>query len=87
MAVQVDLPLPQQDTTDMMGTLFAEELGLVLEVAASQEAVVLDAYQSAGLSATRIGSVSSQPSIEVAVGGQFAIAGAFQAQTFNILLS
>ena len=34
---------------DSFGALFAEELGLVLEVAPEQEAVVLAAYREAGI--------------------------------------
>ena len=35
--------------SDAFGALFAEELGLVLEVAPEQEAAVLAAYRDAGI--------------------------------------
>lgn len=71
----MDLPNPQEDATGTMGTLFAEELGLVLEVDAGQESAVLQAYRAAGVNATRIGTVAAKRQIEVVVDGQFAVAG------------
>lgn len=47
--LSVELPLPAHAgdaaAHGAMGTLFAEELGLVLEVAAGSEQAVLDAYR------------------------------------------
>ena len=71
--------MPQHDSGGAMGALFAEELGLVLEVSAAQEAAVLQAYNAAGVNAASIGRVTPEPTIEVAVGGQFAVAGRVQA--------
>ena len=70
--------MPQLDGSGVMGALFAEELGLLLEVDAGQESAVLAAYRDAGLSIARIGRISAQPTIEVAVGGQSAVAGQAQ---------
>lgn len=55
--VSVDLPGPKQDPHGAMATLFAEELGLVMEVAASDAQMVLDAYKKAGVPAMAIGKV------------------------------
>lgn len=52
--IQVDLPLPAGGA---MAALYAEELGLVLEVEAGKAATVLEAYKKAGVSAAKIGSV------------------------------
>ena len=68
--VQVDLP-----GQDPMATLFAEELGLVLEVDPQQEQTVLDAYSQAGLQPASIGSVAADASISIAVAGQPSISG------------
>jgi phosphoribosylformylglycinamidine synthase len=69
--VQVDLPAGGEP----LATLFAEELGLLLEVAPEHEAEVLAAYADAGVSATAIGSVSAEAGISIAVGGQQQISG------------
>ena len=55
--------------------LFAEELGLVLEVAPEDESEVQSAYQSQGLSAASIGSTSAEKGISISVGGQASIQG------------
>lgn len=70
------MDLPGEGNSDI-GTLFAEELGLVLEVAPENEQQVVQAYQKAGLATHSIGSVISQPSISIAVDGQQQLAGAF----------
>lgn len=56
--ISVDLPLPAGGA---MAALYAEELGLVLEVAAGREAEVLSAYAAAGVSASKIGTVREDP--------------------------
>ena len=66
--------LPSEGNSDI-GTLFAEELGLVLEVAPENEQQVIQAYQKAGLATHSIGSVTSDPSISIAVDDQQQIAG------------
>lgn len=70
------MPLPAADTTGHMGTLFAEELGLVLEVAPAQRNAVLAAYSDAGVPAAVIGQVTAEAEIQVNVDGKFGISGA-----------
>ncbi|CAL0301458.1 unnamed protein product [Lupinus luteus] len=50
-------------------TLYAEELGLVLEVSQKNLAIVLDKLNSVGVSAEIIGHVTVTPSVEVKVDG------------------
>ncbi|KAL5733183.1 hypothetical protein ACOSQ2_032875 [Xanthoceras sorbifolium] len=50
-------------------TLFAEELGLVLEVSKSNLEIVLEKFHGAGVSAEIIGQVTDSPSIELEVDG------------------
>lgn len=68
--VSVDLP-----EGDAMAALFAEELGLVLEVAAEEEAAVLAAYAAAGVPCSAIGATQEGTAVSVSVGGQQQIAG------------
>jgi phosphoribosylformylglycinamidine synthase len=69
--IQVDLLA----AADPLATLFAEELGLLLEVAPEHEAEVLAAYADAGVSATAVGSVAADAGVSIAVGGQQHISG------------
>ena len=78
----MDLPLPKQDSTSVMAALFAEELGLVLEVDQANEGAVLAGYRDAGVHVARIGHVTSQPQCDVLVGGEFAVAGRFKVMMF-----
>lgn len=73
--LQVDLPAPKLESSGVIGTLFAEELGLLLEVDSAQESAVLSSYRDAGLPVSRIGTVSSQPSCEITVDGNPAVSG------------
>ena len=57
------------------GHLFAEELGLVLEVAPENEQQVLEAYTQAGLTAHAIGGVTADAQISVSVHGTQHISG------------
>jgi phosphoribosylformylglycinamidine synthase len=57
----------QPDAT--LPTLFSEELGLVFEAAAEDEARVLEAFQAAGVPCTVIGSISAEPQVRIRVGG------------------
>lgn len=70
--VAVDLPAP---AADAMAALFAEELGLVLEVAPEHEAAVLAAYQAAGVACAAIGATQAGADVSIAVGGQQQISG------------
>jgi phosphoribosylformylglycinamidine synthase len=69
--VEVDLPLPPNDTSKLapFATLFAEELGLLLEVNRSKLETILSELQAAGVSPSVIGHVTSDPTIKVSVGG------------------
>jgi hypothetical protein len=69
---QVDLPA---NSGGPLAALFAEELGLLLEVAPEHEEEVASAYRSAGLTVSAIGSVAADSSISIAVGGNPHISG------------
>ncbi|BDA47656.1 Phosphoribosylformylglycinamidine synthase [Coccomyxa sp. Obi] len=71
----VDLPKPEQDATGVLGALFAEELGLVLEVAPEDEELVRAAYAARGLSAVAVGSVGAGPAVSISVDGEPSISG------------
>ena len=74
--VQVDLPGPGNQTEDAaLAALFAEELGLMLEVSPQQEQAVLEAYQQAGLPARAVGSVTADHQVAISVDGQQQITG------------
>lgn len=73
--VSVDLPAPAADPHGAMAALFAEELGLVLEVAAEDEAAVLAAFAAAGVPCSAIGATAAGQAVSVSVGGQQQISG------------
>ena len=70
---QVDLR--DEAAGNQFGQLFAEELGLVLEVAAQDEQAVVQAYTQAGLTAQPIGSVTQNAQISISVNGTQQISG------------
>ena len=55
--VSADLPAPKSDPHGALASLFAEELGLVLEVKASEAAAIAELYNKAGVPASVIGKV------------------------------
>lgn len=71
--MQVDLA--SDTAADHFGQLFAEELGLVLEVEPSNEQQVLQAYTDAGLPAHVIGSVTADAKIDISVNSAQQISG------------
>lgn len=71
--MQVDLA--SDTAADHFGQLFAEELGLVLEVEPSNEQQVLQAYTDAGLPAHIIGSVTADAKIDISVNSAQQISG------------
>ena len=71
--MQVDLV--SGAASDQFGQLFAEELGLVLEVDATNEQQVLQAYTDAGLPAHVIGTVIADPKISISVNNAQQISG------------
>jgi phosphoribosylformylglycinamidine synthase len=63
------LDIPAPDGTDPLAVLFAEELGLVLEVADDQVEVVQEVFRSAEVDCAAIGKTSPEPGVEVRVNG------------------
>ncbi len=85
--MQVDLACSSK--SDEFGHLFAEELGLVLEVAPENEQQVLEAYTQAGLTAHTIGGVTAEAQISISVHGTQQISGVplgSLAQSSSVLL-
>jgi len=74
-SMQVDVPSDASNTHGAFGALFAEELGLVLEVAPENEAEVRSVYEAQGLSAVAVGSTSADKGVSISVGGQASIQG------------
>lgn len=76
--ISVDLPAPTQAASPELSTyaaLFAEELGLVLEVAPEQAALVTSLFNQAGVPCSIIGSVLPEQSVDIKVAGQTALSG------------
>ncbi len=71
--MQVDLACSSK--SDEFRHLFAEELGLVLEVTPENEQQVVEAYKQAGLTAHTIGSVTADAQISIGVHGTHQISG------------
>ena len=74
--MQADILAGASSQHGAYGALYAEELGLVLEVAPEDVAEVRSAYEAQGLSAAAIGSTSADKGISIAVGGEASIQGA-----------
>jgi hypothetical protein len=72
----VDLPAPEADPHGALAALFAEELGLVLEVAEGQEGVVADYYAKMGVPCRIIGSTRTLQDVAISVAGWPEITGA-----------
>eukprot|EP00232_Nephroselmis_pyriformis_P024180 CAMPEP_0182872920 /NCGR_PEP_ID=MMETSP0034_2-20130328/12013_1 /TAXON_ID=156128 /ORGANISM="Nephroselmis pyriformis, Strain CCMP717" /LENGTH=1409 /DNA_ID=CAMNT_0025005539 /DNA_START=44 /DNA_END=4273 /DNA_ORIENTATION=+ len=72
--ISADLPATDAAGGDM-AVLFAEELGLVLQVDAADEAAVLAAYKAAGVPASSVGAYAKAKDISVSVGGKVAVSG------------
>ncbi|PNH07785.1 putative phosphoribosylformylglycinamidine synthase, chloroplastic/mitochondrial [Tetrabaena socialis] len=76
--ISADLPLPAHAADQphgALGSLFAEELGLVLEVASANAQAVLDTYKAHGIPASVIGKVSAGRAVELTVAGAPAVSG------------
>jgi len=65
--LDVDLEEPEQG--DVLGLLFAEELGLVLEVDERHTAEAVETFAAAGLRCLVIGRAVAEPRIRIGVGG------------------
>lgn len=64
----IDVNVPDLSGTGDFGTLFNEEAGLVIEVASSNVAKVMEAYSQNGVPCLEIGSTARGDSIKIAVG-------------------
>jgi phosphoribosylformylglycinamidine synthase len=74
--VGVSAQLPSPAAGGAMAALFAEELGLLLEVSPASEAAVLAAYNAAGVPVSRLGRVvPTGGRVDIAVGGVSAVSG------------
>ncbi|UCF40695.1 MAG: phosphoribosylformylglycinamidine synthase [Gemmatimonadota bacterium] len=65
--IEVEL---EDETADPIALLFAEELGLVLEVSAEHEARVLDAFERAEVPCVALGAVLAEPAVRIRAGGE-----------------
>ncbi|KAK3280418.1 hypothetical protein CYMTET_11738 [Cymbomonas tetramitiformis] len=74
--IAVDLPMGKGGA---LAEAFAEELGLVLEVAAEDEEAVLAAFQDAEVPARSIGTVLSEPTLNISIGGESVLEGSMTA--------
>ncbi|MDA0746319.1 MAG: phosphoribosylformylglycinamidine synthase [bacterium] len=66
--LQINLP-----GKDPITTLFAEELGLALEVAPEDETHVLDAFKKANVPCSSIGVSTEEPTVHIQINGQTAL--------------
>lgn len=65
----IDVTVPEaEDGAGEIGTLFSEETGFVIEVAASEAETIASTYRSAGVPCVDIGTASAGDSIKIAVG-------------------
>jgi phosphoribosylformylglycinamidine synthase len=70
----IDIRMEGEATTDPITLLFAEELGLVLEVAADDEATAREALARAQVPCSTIGRTVGEPSIRIQVGDKEVLA-------------
>lgn len=76
--ISVDLPTPTSAASPELApfaALFAEELGLVLEVHPGKAALVSSLFNQAGVPCSIIGKVTPDQTVDVRVGGEAAISG------------
>lgn len=75
--ISVDLPAPTGATPELstFAALYAEELGLVLEVHPDKAALVSSLFNQAGVPCSIIGSVVLEQKIDIKVAGETAISG------------
>lgn len=73
----VDLPAPAAASPELatFAALYAEELGLVLEVHPDKAALVSSLFNQAGVPCSIIGSVVPEQTVEIKVAGEAAISG------------
>jgi hypothetical protein len=76
--ISVDLPAPAEAASPELSTyaaLFAEELGLVLEVHPDKAALVSSLFNQAGVPCSIIGSVLPEQKVAITVAGEAAVSG------------
>ncbi len=73
--VGIDVDLPAGAGADPLAVLFAEELGLVVEVAEEALDVVLATFERADVPASAIGRTLEEPAVRIAVDGREVLAG------------
>lgn len=73
--ISANLASPAEDPHESFAALFAEELGLILEVAPENESEVLAAYTTAGVPAVVIGATAAGPAVSISVDGTQEISG------------
>lgn len=76
--ISVDLPTPTSAASPELASfaaLFAEELGLVLEVHSEKAALVSSLFNQAGVPCSIIGKVVPDQTVDIRVGGEPAVSG------------
>lgn len=76
--ISVDLPAPTEAASPELSTyaaLYAEELGLVLEVHPDKAALVSSLFNQAGVPCSIIGSVLPEQKVSITVAGEAALSG------------
>lgn len=68
--ISIDLDLPEKDLEGAMASLYAEELGLVIEARRSDVDEILSAYSSAGVPVKVIGTTTDDKKITINVANQ-----------------
>eukprot|EP00889_Picochlorum_renovo_P005157 jgi/Picre1/32187/NNA_007533.t1 len=68
--INLTLESPTKDTMGKFATLFAEELGLVVEVSKNNADNIISSYASAGVPAIAIGSTTSDKHVSITVDGE-----------------
>lgn len=81
--LELTLPAAAGERYPTLAALFAEELGLLLEVPEGEEAKVLDAYAAAGVPAAVVGRTRADAGLSVTVDGRVVIKGACPSRGFD----
>lgn len=74
--LQADLAAPASDPHGAIASLFAEELGLVIEVKAADAAAIVEQYKKAGVAAAVVGKTRAAQEVAISVAGQAQVHGA-----------
>jgi len=73
--LEANLAAPAQDPHGAFASLFAEELGLVMEVKSHEAAFVVESYTKAGVPASVIGKTRASKDVAISVAGKAEISG------------